>query len=135
LNSSDQCSQVDERNLPQILNPNSVEISCQTECYLSNQFSTRAMLRDRAEISYQTLDCDSVEFAPINLKSSIGNAEKSFQKSDVSCQTSFKNSLIDSYLFLKQRSQTLTSGSLDSGDALVNKSNEDLSNVVHCCLF
>jgi hypothetical protein len=31
---------------------------------------------NRAEISCQTLDCDSVEFAPINLKICIGNVEK-----------------------------------------------------------
>jgi hypothetical protein len=111
-----------------MLNPSCVEISYQTECYLSNLFSTPAMQRERAEISCQTLDCDSVEFAPINLKNSIGNNEKSFRKSDVSCQTSFKHSLIDSDIFLKQKSQILTSGTLNSGDALVNKSSEVLSN-------
>jgi hypothetical protein len=128
LKNSDQCSQVDERNLSQMLIPNCVESSCQTECYLSNKLSTPAMQRERAEISCQTLDCDSVEFAPINLKSSIGDEEKSFLKSDVYCQTSFKHSLIDSDISLKQKSQILTSGTLNSGDALVNKSSEVLSN-------
>jgi hypothetical protein len=128
LKNSDQCSQVDERNLSQMLTPNCVEISCQTECYLSSKFSTLAMHRERAEISCQTLDCDSVEFSPNNLKNSIGDNEKSFLKSDVYCQTSFKHSLIDSDISLKQKSQILTSGTLNSGDALVNKSSEVLSN-------